>query len=380
MTAAPCRGTVVIAGSLAQKPRHGGHTWVFLQYLLGFRRLGWDVLFVDRLPPGFTDAGGAAAALDRVMHRSGLDGCWSLLADGGEAAAGLPFPEVLSRTSRSALVLNVMGFLTDERVLGAAPRRVFLDIDPGFPQMWRALGLADLFSGHDDFVTIGESIGEPTCHIPTCGLPWVTTCPPVVLDHWPPQPGPGEAVTSVATWRGAYAPVEYAGRTYGLRAHELRRFAALPASSPLPLHLALDIHPADHADRARLQASGWTLVDPETVAADPWSYRRFIQDSAAELMVAKNMYVRSRSGWLSDRSLCYLASGRPVVAQDTGFSVRYPSGLGLLAFSDFDEAVEALGAVAAEPVKHGVAGRELAEAYFDSDLVLTRLLEKLGIA
>jgi hypothetical protein len=373
-------GTVVVAGSLAQKPRHGGHTWVFLQYLLGFRRLGWDVLFVDRLPPGFADPAGAVAWLDRVMTGFGLGGCWSVLEASGEESAGLPLDEVVARTTRAALLINVMGYLTDERVLGAAPRRVFLDIDPGFPQMWHALGLADLFAGHDDLVTIGENIGDPTCHIPTCGLPWVTTSQPVVLDQWPAHPARGRAVTSVATWRGAYGPVEYEGQSYGLRAHELRRFADLPASSPLPLHLALDIHPADHADRERLEGSGWTLVDPATVAADPWSYRRFIQDSAAELMVAKNMYVRAHSGWLSDRSLCYLSSGRPVVAQDTGFTGRYPSGLGLLAFSDFDEAAEALRAVAEEPEKHGVAARELAEAYFDSDLVLSRLLAKLGIA
>jgi hypothetical protein len=381
VSAATARGTIAVAGSLAQKPRHGGHTWVFLQYLLGFRRLGWDVLFVDRLPPGFADPASATATLNRVMHRFGLDGCWSLLdADHPDAAAGVPLDEVVVRTSRSALLLNVMGFLTDERILGAAPRRVFLDIDPGFPQMWRALGLADLFAGHDDFVTIGESIGEPACRIPTCGLPWITTPQPVVLDQWPYQPAPGRVVTSVATWRGAYGPVEYEGQTYGLRAHELRRFVALPGSSPLPLHLALDIHPADHADRERLEASGWTLVDPAKVAADPWSYRRFIQDSAAELMVAKNMYVRAGSGWLSDRSLCYLSSGRPVVAQDTGFAVRYPSGLGLLAFGDFDEAADALRAVAEEPEKQGVAARELAEAYFDSDLVLGRLLAKLRVA
>ena len=381
MTAATGHGTIVVAGSLAQKPRHGGHTWVFLQYLLGFRRLGWDVLFVDRFPAGSADPSAAADALEGVMGRFGLDGCWSLLDEGGpDAVAGVPVPEVVARTSRAALLLNVMGFLTDERVLGAAPRRVFLDIDPGFPQMWRALGLADVFAGHDDFVTIGESIGDPGCRIPTCGLSWITTPQPVVLDHWPFRPAPGRAVTSVATWRGAYGPVEYEGESYGLRAHELRRFADLPGSSPLPLHLALDIHPADHADRERLEAAGWTLVDPATVAADPWSYRRFIQRSAAELMVAKNMYVRAISGWLSDRSLCYLSSGRPVVAQDTGFTARYPSGLGLLAFTDFEEAVGALEAVAADPVKHGVAARELAEAYFDSDLVLGRLLAKLGVA
>ena len=376
----PSCGTIVVAGSLAQKPRHGGHAWVFLQYLLGFRRLGWDVLFVDQLPPGADRPSEAAASMARVMDGFGLGGHWSLLDHTGTESAGVPVAEVVERTRRSALLLNVMGFLADERVLAAAPRRVFLDIDPGFPQMWRALELANVFAGHDDFVTIGENIGEPGCHIPTCGLRWTTTPQPVVLEQWPVDPAPGSTVTSVATWRGAYASVEYDGRTYGLRAHELRRFAALPSASPLPLHLALAIHPSDGADRRLLEANGWTLLDPEVVAADPWDYRRFIQSSAAELMVAKNMYVRAASGWLSDRSLCYLATGRPVIAQDTGLARRYPTGLGLLLFTTFDEAVAALGEVASEPAKHRQAARELAEAHFDSDLVLGRLLSALDAA
>lgn len=372
-------GTIVIAGSVAQKPRHGGHAWVFLQYLLGFRRLGWDVLFVDQLPAG-ADRPAAAAWLGGLMDGFGLEGMWALLDHTGGGSAGLPVAEVVERTSRSAFLLNVMGFLSAERVLAAAPRRVFLDIDPGFPQMWRALGLADVFAGHDELVTIGENIAAPGCHIPTCGLQWTTTPQPVVLDQWPVATTPGAAVTSVATWRGAYAPVEYEGRTYGLRAHEMRRFASLASASPLPVEVALDIHPADHADRELLEANGWALLDPVTVAGDPWAYRRFVQGAAAELMIAKNMYVRARSGWFSDRSLCYLASGRPVVAQDTGFASRYPTGLGLLAFTAVDEALDALQHVAADPAKHGRAARELAEGCFDSDLVLGRLLAALGVA
>ena len=373
-------GTIVVAGSLAQKPGNGGHAWVFLQYLLGFRRLGWEVTFVDQLQSDTENRDAAVAWTTQVMSEFGLDGAWSLLDQSGRDFAGLPVADVVERTRRSAFLVNVMGFLRCDEVLAAAPRRVFLDIDPGFPQMWQALGLADVFHGHDDFVTIGENIGGAGCRIPTCGLRWVTTPQPVVLDQWPVRPATGSAVTSVATWRGAYAPVEYEGQSYGLRAHELRRFAALPAVSPLPLHLALAIHPADDADRELLERSGWTLLDPGTVADDPWSYRGFIQGSAAELMIAKNMYVRANSGWVSDRSLCYLASGRPVVAQDTGFSSRYPTGAGLISFTTFDEAVEALEQVAAEPDKHGRAARELAEAYFDSDAVLGRLVSSLGAA
>jgi hypothetical protein len=380
--------TIVVAGSLAQKPRQGGHTWVFLQYLLGFRRLGWDVLFVDRLtseqcvdascrrcPPA---ASANVRHVADVMARFGLAGSYAVLLDDG-STIGLPRRAVLEHARRSALLLNVMGFLADEEILGAAPRRVFLDIDPGFPQMWAALGLADPFRGHDAFVTIGENIGAADCEIPTCGLDWITTPQPVVLDQWPAHGG-GERFTSVASWRGAYGPVEYRGKTYGLRVHEFRRFVTLPRLTGEPFELALDIHPSEVRDLALLDEHGWSLRDPVAVAGDPWAYRSYIQGSRAELVVAKNMYVRARSGWLSDRSLCYLASGKPVVAQDTGFSRLYPTGEGLLAFSTLDEAVGGVRQVTREYDRHAEAARRLAEEHFDSDVVLGRLLARLGVA
>lgn len=383
------RGTIVVAGSLAQKPRQGGHSWVFLQYLLGFRQLGWDVLFVDRLDPALcVDNAGQSCPPEAsvnvrfmldLMERFGFRDSFSLLLGDDRSAIGLPRAEVVERTRRSALLLNVMGFLDDEEVLGAAPKRVFLDIDPGFGQMWHALGLADPFRGHDAFVTIGENIGRPECAIPTCGLDWITTPQPVVLDHWPVRGGGGR-FTSVASWRGAYGPVEYGGTTYGLRVHELRRFVTLPRLTGQPFELALDIHPADTNDLTLLGAHGWSLVDPKAVAGDPCSYRAYIQQSRAELMVAKQMYVRANSGWFSDRSICYLASGKPVLAQETGFSRQYPTGEGLLTFTILDEAVAGVENLSSDYDRHATAARSIAEAHFDSDLVLDRLLRKLGVA
>lgn len=385
------RGIVVVAGSVANKPGRGGHTWVFLQYLLGFKRLGWDVMFLDRLEPAMTrDAAGRPCAPQRsanlryvvdVMGQFGLDDAYALTHDGGEPLAGLSRREVLERTREAAFLLNVMGFLTDEEILGCARRRVFLDIDPGFGQMWRALGLHDLFRGHDDFVTIGENIGGSDCTIPTCGLGWITTCQPVVLDRWTPQPtGNGAGFTSVATWRGAYGPLEYAGKRYGLRVHEFRRFARLPVLSGRPFQLALDIHPAEVRDLEMLAANGWSLVDPRVAAGDPVRYRAFIGGSGGEFAVAKNMYVQTRSGWFSDRSICYLASGKPVLAQDTGFARRYPTGEGLLSFATLEEALAGVEELGSAPERHGRAARALAEAYFDSETVLARLLGRLGVA
>src|SRR5262249_48091878 len=150
---------------------------------------------------------------------------------------------------------------------------------------------------------------------------------------------PHRGFTTIASWRGAYGPVDFRGKTYGLRVHEFRKLASLPKSTGEPFEMALDIHPADAADRTLLEKNGWTLVEPSTVSNDVWRYRSFIRNSTAEFMVAKSMYVETQSGWFSDRSSCYLAAGKPVLAQDTGLKRLYPVGEGLLTFSTLDEAI-----------------------------------------
>jgi hypothetical protein len=383
--------TIFVAGSLAQKPRQAGHTWVFLQYLLGFKHLGWDVLFLDRIEPGMcVDSNGRLCPLENsmnlryfmeVMQGFGLEGQFALSYNGGEQFIGLSKQEVLARAKRSAMLLNVMGYFTGEDVLADVSRRVFLDIDPGFGQMWQDLGLHDPFKGHDAYVTIGENIGNPDCAIPTCGLQWITTPQPVVLDYWPAQPIANNGwFTSIGSWRGPYGPVEYKGNTYGLRVHEFRKFAPLPRLSGRPFQMALDIHPSETRDIALLTENGWSLVDPGTIAADPWVYREYVQDSKAEFMVSKNMYVQSNSGWFSDRSITYLASGRPVLAQDTGIRTLYPTGEGLLTFSTLEEALSGVEDIEREYARHARAARAIAEEYFDSDKVLPKLLSKLGVA
>ena len=391
MTTTPRAGTVVIAGALAQKPGQGGHSWVPLQYALGFRRLGWDVLFLDRLESDASvDDTGAPCVIDAsvnlryfadLMTRFGLDGAHALICDGGARFIGLSRAEVVERTRRSAFLLNIMGFLTDEEILGSAPRRVFLDIDPGFGQMWRALGLADLFSGHDDFVTVGGNIGQPDCDIPTCGLTWIPSPPLVASDYWNAGDArPGEHFTSVASWRGRYAPVEYHGRIYGLRVHEFRKFAELPRLTGRSFEIALRIDPVETRDLALLANNGWRLVDPAVVARDTMSYRDYVRGSKAEFSVAKNIYVETNSGWLSDRSVCYLASGKPVVTQETGISRQYPTGEGLLTFRTLDDATAGIEAASRDYQRHARAARALVDEYFDSGKVLTRLLGKLGVA
>ncbi len=377
--------TIILAAAVAQKPNHGGHTWVFLQYLLGFKRLGYNVLLIDRLEPDTPQTTGRAAAglsfLDQCLSSFGLTGPYSILLDGNRTL-GLSREEVIAKATQSALLINVMGFLRDEEILSAAKLKAYLDIDPGFPQMWKVNGLHDSLIGHDAYVTVGREIGSPTCLVPTCGLNWIKIAPPVVLDQWPQSTNVNGPITSVASWRGAYGPVDYNGQTFGLRVHEFRKFMQLPLAvreyHPM-FELALDIHAAESRDIEALNHNGWILADPRAVAGDIHSYRNYLARSSAEFCVAKNMYVQANTGWFSDRSACYLASGKPVIAQETGWSNYYPAGSGLLTFTTLDQAAAAVDSICSDPAKHSQSAREIACEYFDSDKVLPTLLSDLGI-
>jgi hypothetical protein len=271
-----------------------------------------------------------------------------------------------------------MGYLQDEEVLEKAPRRVFLDIDPGFGQMWHELGLCDLFSGHDAFVTVGTNLGHPGCRIPNSGRDWIPTLPPVVLALWPFSSTRGRAFTSVGSWRGPFDPIEFEGETFGLRVHEFRQFSSLPRASGLPFEIALDIDPIEEEDIRRLREGGWVLENPSRVSHDPSAYQRYVQESLGEFLVAKGMYVRSRSGWFSDRTACYLASGRPALMQDTGLSGQMETGMGLVTFSALGEAVEAAQEIAGNWPKHSRVARELAVEHLDSTRVLGLMVEAVS--
>lgn len=370
-------------------PNHGGWTWVILQYALGLRRLGHRVRLLDPVPASALRPEGAALAdsanaayFRAVVARYGVEDVSTLLlADGSRQTLGASYDEVAASAQAADLLINVSGVLRDEALLGRARRRVYLDLDPAFTQLWHAVQGIDMgFAAHTDFVTIGPAIGTPDCPVPTCGVPWIPTVQPVVLDLWPVADGaPIDALTTVANWRG-YGSIEHDGVFYGQKVHAMRPLLALPTRTDQRFRLALAIHPDETADLEALAASRWEIVDPAHETATPDDYQRFIQRSKGELAVAKTGYVASRCGWFSDRSVCYLASGRPVLAQETGFSRYVPAGEGLLAFATVDEALAGVDAINADYARHARAARAIAERYFDSDLVLGRLLERLGRA
>jgi hypothetical protein len=381
---APERLTVLVSGMLAGNPSQGGATWAVLQYVLGLRRLGHDVTVIEplaahsRSPAGVAlDASDQASAFTEVMGTFGLEHNAALFDPETRETVGLEWRAVVATASRADVLLNLSGLLAVDDVTAQIPVRIWLDLDPAFNQLWHASGIDMAFATHTHFATVGQSIGTPTCAIPTFGLDWIPTVPPVVLGHWPVAPGDGHAVTTIANWR-SYGSVEHAGVFYGQKAHSFRLLLDLPGRVEEPVAVALDIHQGDEGDRAALEAEGWQLEDPRAVAGTPARYQAYIQTSRAELGVAKAGYVTAQCGWFSDRSAAYLASGRPVVAQDAGFSAHLPVGEGLFSFADVDGATAALDDVRTHYDRHRKAARDLAEEYLDSDRVLSRLLERVG--
>jgi hypothetical protein len=368
-----------------------------LQYLIGLTRLGHVVHFVepvsgllpDANSPGRAQAPGKEmAGLADAVRYCGLvlngrlrQGKWALLDPAREVAMPLSYPEVRSLISRCDLFLNLSGLLRAEELTSRIPVRVYVDLDPGFTQLWQtAEGLDMGLAGHTHYVTVGGRIGLADCPVPTCGIKWIRSLPPVVLDHWRFVGGCREgAVTTVGHWR-SYGSVKYKGVFYGQRAHSFRELFALPGHTSERFLIALGIDSGESADLTALQENGWMLLDPAHVAGDPDAYMRFLQSSKAELSVAKSGYVVSRCGWFSDRSACYLASGKPVAALDTGFGHQLPVGEGLLGFGSADEASEVVAKISGDYERHSMAARKLAEEYLDSNLVLQALLREVGLS
>lgn len=381
---------VVVTGLVATYPL-GGVAWDYLAYVDGFRRLGAEVLYLEDTggwfyqprAETFTDDPRAsiaylAAALARI---DAGDVVWAVRAPDGTRHG--PGAVRLADFCRHAdLFLNVSGgcWLRDE--YRGARRTAYLDTDPGFTQatlqaVERGTATADqrfsaaLIRAHDRFLTFAGAIGDPVCRVPSCGLPWKPTRQPIVLERWRVEPPPPAAAwTTVMSWtHGRPAPVidgvEWAGKEA-----EMARFLDLPSRAGVPLELAVGGRPP----RAELAAHGWRVVDARCRSTTMDDYQDYLRRSRGEWSVAKQIYVALRSGWFSTRTAAYLASGRPAVVQDTGWSAHFPTGEGLFAFATPAEAAAALGAVEADYGRHAAAARALAERELDAGRVLTQLL------
>lgn len=372
---------IVVLGYLVRGPL-GGLAWHHLQYVLGLARMGHDVHFLedsDDYPSCYdprSDAMGtdpsyglrfAAHAFDTL----GLPDRWAYWDAHtsrwlGPAAARAP--EICAGAE---LLLNVSGVNPLRPWLAAVPHRLLIDTDPAFTQIRhltdpaaRALALA-----HTAFFTFAGNIGHST--VPDDGLPWRPTRQPIVLDAWPVTPGPPDGRFATVMQWDSYRAREHAGRCYGMKSDSFAPYIDLPARAGRRFELALG---SATAPRELLQSKGWLVRDPRPPTRDPWEYQRYIRESKGEWSVAKRGYVTTNSGWFSERSAAWLASGRPVVTQDTGFSRWLPTGVGLLVFTTPEEALLAIEEIDRHYEDHCRAARELAAARFDAEEVLGELI------
>ncbi len=383
------RGHIVVAGYVVRFPL-GGMTWHPFHYVLGLRRLGYKVTFIEdngSWPDACYDPARGVMGDDpsyglrylRALFREyGMEEDW-VFVDARGGYHGKTEAQTRRVLAGADLLLNISGVNWRPEFL-RCPERVYIDTDPGFTQIG-LLSAEESGAGdwrhvrdHAKHFTFGQNMGGSDCTVPGCGITWIATRQPIVLEEWPAKPAPpGAPLTTVMSW-SAYGAKEYRGAVYGQKDVEFARFLDLPDHLPAN-HPGLEIALSGNGvPYPALLEHGWVLRDAGRVTRTPASYRGYIQNSGGEFSVAKSGYVRTNSGWFSDRSACYLASGRPVAAQDTGWSASLPSGEGLFAVRDSGEAAEALRQIAAEPQRHQRAARALAEENFDSGIVLTRLL------
>jgi hypothetical protein len=299
--------------------------------------------------------------------------------DGGRATCGMPFQEAL-RTARTAdALLNVGGRLKTEALLDPIPVRAYLDMVPAKAQAYEAeSGIDRGFSRHHHLFTIGLNIGLPGCDVPTCGRQWLHYFPPVVLSRWPALEGPSHGrFTTISGWAGKHT-FKLRGGYSGDKADQWNRFITLPRQTSQELEIAINFGKLFDTESKRFAEHGWHVTDPRQMG-DVASYRHYVAASRAEFSVANNRYVQFRTGWLSDRSARYLASGRPVLVQSTGFEAHIRTGKGLLSFTSLEEAAEGIEAIARDYPAHCREARALAEEYFDSDRVLPLMLGQMGL-
>ncbi len=387
---------IAVTGLAATYP-FGGVFWDYLQYPLGFQKLGHQVLYLedtgkwcyDPAAATFVESGARNAeylAREIAALDPALSDCW-FYRDATGATYGRPWKEVVDFCHSADLFIHISASCWMREEYFAAERVVFIDSDPMYTQASvpdylagtideGARARVEMLRQHDRFFTFGENLGAPDCLIPTGLFDWLHTRQPVVLDYFVRASVPAErrrrVLTTVASWEPSEDGPVVNGVNYRGKSVEFDHFIELPARSALPLELAM----SGRAPVDRLRAYGWQMVDAYAVSRDPWVYRDYLANSSGEWSVAKNAYVAGRSGWFSCRTACYLALGVPAIVQDTGFGCAIPTGEGVLVFSTLDEAAEATRRVAREPKRHAKAARAVAEEYFDSDKVLGRLIEQ----
>jgi len=377
---------IIVLGLLGQFPL-AGMAWQVVHHLAGLRRLGFAVYYVEETgsypydPHAKTLANDCTYSLRFIaeaLRRFGLEDAWAYHDSLSDQWYGLPESRVQALFADARCAINLCG-ASHPATLTFRPRGklLYLETDPVLHQIRLAQGDASalrFLSGHDVHITYGENLGAADCPIPLSHFAWKKARPPVASECWPFVPdGSCPRFTTIATWHNRGKDICFRGETYHWSKHlNFLALADLPRRTSQVLELAVEID--DEAMLQAFQRHGWVLTNPLTVSQDMQTYQKYICSSRGEFTVSKDVVARTRSGWFSDRSVSYLAAGKPVVTQETGFSKYIPTGRGLFAFSTADEALAALDAINSDYPAHTRAAREIAAAYFSAEKVLSKLL------
>ena len=375
---------IVVGSYVVRFPVGGYLSWV-LQWLVGFQRLGHDVYFVEKAcwpnacydPSSDTmgdDCSYGVTMLASLLCRFGLNDRWCFV-DAASTYHGIGRQRI-EETLASADLFVDMGTHGSWLPEAADTRvKVFADGDPGYTQM-RAISQEEDLGAYDHFYTVGRNVGTDRSTVPTMGKAWRPMFDPVVVDLFPLRPMLAQApFTTIMAWQ-SYGAIEYEGHVYGAKDLEFIRFIDLPRLTSMPLEVALS---GDHVPVERLQAAGWRVENPLAMTATWDRFRDYLAESRGEFTVCKNFYVATNSGFFSDRSAAYLASGRPVVMQDTGLNGHLPCGRGLFAVRSVEEAADAIAQIAGDYDQHSRWAREIARDHLDTSVVLRSFLGELGI-
>lgn len=370
--------TVCLAVSVLGELDFPGVVWTFLGWARGFQQAGCRTIWLEVLAPSTTveDVRTRLPRLERVLERFGLAAGLAVHAVGegrvaeetGSRYAGL------EAAAEADLLLNQCYALPAE-VVRRFPRTALLDVDPGLLQLWVNRGKIDL-APHDLYFSIGETVGTAAARFPDCGLRWIHVPPVVCVADWPAAPcDPHAPYTTISSWWGDWMEDDE-GVFNNEKRTEFLRFRELPERVSARLELAIDLTPDDETDGSILERAGWSIRPARELAAGPESYATYIRQSRGEWSCAKPSCMRLQNAWISDRTLCYLASGKPAVIQNTGPSAHLPEGEGVFRFTSLDSAAHAIRTIERNYGHHVRAARQLAEERFDARRVCTRLLER----
>lgn len=389
---------IVVGGFIGLYPI-GGATWDYIQYPLGLKKLGHDVYYIEdtmQYPVYqqegelWNDATYCIKYLQHVMEGCGLGEKWAYRDVASGQSFGMSEAQIQQVIKSADVFINIScsTFLREEYL--KIPKRILIDSDPMFTQVRYHLELEGnpemakcntrhMLENHNYLFTFGENIGRTDCWIPTFGFKWLTTRQPICLDLWKDSAmNTGSSFSSIMNW-SEKKKLKYNNEEWGQKDVEFNKFKGIPKQSrqgTFKVVINRSSNPGSTFNLKDLELEKWQILDPHKTVATPSDYKNFIEQSFAEFSVAKETYVKSNSGWFSCRSACYLAAGKPVITQDTGWSKFIPAGQGLHAFTDVESALKGIEQVIAYSRKESKAATEIAEEYFDSDKILTDMLER----